>query len=462
MDQLHALDSLFLDIEDHDVQANIGGLSVHEGPAPDHTVLVGYIESRLPSAPRYLQRLKFMPGRFAHPIWVDDPDFDIDKHLIRVELDGEVTFDRVCDLFGETMSEHLDRSRPLWKIQVVDGLPNDEWALLWTVHHAMVDGVAATELLSLLLSFDPSAELKDTETWEPRDPPATASAMAQSLTAKNGPLKPVHDIGRAARRPGKLPELGKRTASGLLALGKSMIKRNDSPINGPIGPRRRWRTAELDLAAIKEVRKLCGGTVNDVVLAAVTNGMRRLLIARGEDPAGANLRTMVPVSVRTEDEQHKFENHVSAVFVDLPVAIESPTERLREICEQMDRLKRTEGATAGEVFAELAGYIQPLLFSAAERLTWRIADTQRFTNTITTNVPGPQVPLYCVGRKMTALYPYVMLIKDVRITTAIFSYDGGVYFGVTGDYDSVDDLDVLCDGIRASIDELLADAKSAA
>lgn len=462
MDQLHALDSLFLDIETDDVQANIGGMSIHEGPAPDYAELVKYVESRLPSVPRYLQRLKFMPMRFAHPIWIDDPDFDITNHLIPVKLNGEVTFDRVSDLFGETMSEHLDRSRPLWKIQVVDGLPEDQWALLWTVHHAMVDGVAANELLSLLLNFDPSPEVPEGSDWEPSKPPATATAMARSLTAKNGPLKPVRDISRAARKPGKLPEVGKHTASGLLALGKSMIKRNDSPINGPIGPRRRYSTTELDLSTIKEVRKARCGTVNDVVLTAVTGGMRELLLSRGEDPAAANLRTMVPVSVRTEDEAHKFENHVSAVFVDLPVALEDPVDRLIAICEQMDRLKETDGATTGEVLAELAGYIQPMLFGMAERMIWRVADTQRFTNTITTNVPGPQMPLYCLGREMLALYPYVMLMKDIRIATAIFSYNGGVYFGVTGDYDSVDDLDVLCEGINSSIDELLADAKTAA
>lgn len=457
MHQLRAIDSLFLDIENQDVQANIGGLSILEGPAPTYAELAAKIESSLSFLPRYRQRLKFLPLRFGRPIWVDDDQFDVANHLIEVKSEKDaVSHQQVRDLLGVVMAQHLDRSRPLWQIRIVDGLPDGEWALLWTAHHAMVDGVAATDLLTLLLSFERESQPVAKLDWTPQPEPSTTRAMADALTAPSGPLKPLRDISRAVRNPGKASTMGLAAARALLPLGRSLLSPNESPLNGSIGPHRRWSTAKLDLREIKSIREARCGTVNDVVLAAVTDGLRELLIARGEDLDSCNTRTMVPVSVRTENHTGGWENHVSAVFVDLPVAIDNPIERLHNICDQMDHLKATEGANTGEVLAELADYIQPSLFAFGERAIMRIADTQRFVNTITTNVPGPQAPLYCLGREMTELFPYVMLGKDIRIATAIFSYNGSVYFGVTGDYDSVPDLDVICRGIETSVATLTA------
>ncbi|MBJ7348855.1 MAG: wax ester/triacylglycerol synthase family O-acyltransferase, partial [Thermoleophilaceae bacterium] len=438
-----------------DVQANIGGVSIMEGPAPAYEELVAQVESKLPLVPRYRQKLQFLPARFGRPIWVDDADFDITNHVLKPNLKAPVSRQQVDELFGEIMGKHLDRALPLWTINVVDGLPKGQWAVLWTVHHAMVDGVAATDLLSLLLDFQRDPAAAEMEEWTPRPAPAQPRAMAQALGAPAGPTKPLRDLRRVLAKPRKAASVGVTALRGLRPLGRSVVKGNNSPLNGPIGPRRRWATAEIDLATIKQVRKATGCTVNDVVLAAVTNGLRELLLSRGESLDAYDTRTMVPVSVRTEDQSGDFANHVSAVFVDLPVAVDDPDERLRLLCEQMTALKENDGATAGEVLAEVADYIQPALFALGERVFWRVAAPERLMNTVTTNVPGPQFPLYCMGREMLSLYPYVMLAKNIRVATAIFSYNDRVFFGVTGDYDTVTDLDVICEGINASVAALL-------
>ncbi|MBJ7457702.1 MAG: wax ester/triacylglycerol synthase family O-acyltransferase [Thermoleophilaceae bacterium] len=454
MDQLHAIDSLFLDIENDEVQANIGGMSIFEGPAPSYSEMAQQIESALTHVPRYRQRLKFLPLRFGRPVWVDDEDFDITCHLIAEKSEVPVTRERVQALAAEAMAQHLDRSRPLWQIRVVDGLPRGEWALIWTVHHAMVDGIAATDMLALLLSCEREPTPCAGREWTPRSAPGTTVAMADALVAPRGPLKPLRDIARVVRKPHKATEFGRAAARAVIPVGRSLLSRNDSPLNGPIGPARRWATAELDLSSIKAVREARCGTVNDVVLAAVTEGLREFLLQRGDELDSCNTRTMVPVSVRTADHEGGWANHVSAVFVDLPVAIDDPQERLEDICRQMDHLKASNGAASAEAMLELADYVQPSLFALGERALMRVADTQRFVNTVTTNVPGPQAPLYCLGREMKSLHPFVMLLKDVRIATAIFSYNGGVYFGVTADHDSVPDVDVICRSIESSLESL--------
>jgi WS/DGAT/MGAT family acyltransferase len=213
--------------------------------------------------------------------------------------------------------------------------------------------------------------------------------------------------------------------------------------------------AKLDLVQVKAACALHGGTVNDVVLAACAGGLRELLLSRGKQPHPRDARTMVPVSVRSENLNGELDNQVSAVFVDLPVDALDPVTALHDVRRQMTKLKAQEGASAGEAFFGLVGYLPPIMFALGERAVWKIWDTQHLMNTITTNVPGPQFPLYCLGRRMLELYPYVMLPKNIRVAMAIFSYDGGVYFGVSGDYDHAPDIQAVCDGIESTLARLL-------
>lgn len=456
MDQLLALDTLFLGLETENVQSNIGGVSILEGPAPSQSALRRHARGMLEHLPRYRQRILEMPPGLGRPLWIDDEGFDIGNHLIDTDLGEQVDKETLFDFFAGVMATHLDRERPLWKIHIVRDLPGDEWAILWTVHHAMVDGIAATDLMALLLNFDPSAKSPEPVPWEPREKPPALGAVRHTFTGPAGPLKPFRDLSRAVRKPRKFAQLATTTARGLVPAGRSVLQPRDCPLNGPIGPDRIWRVAELDLKKVKLAGTLRGGTVNDIVLAAVAGGLRDFLLDEGADLETCRPRTMVPVSIRTEDQQGKGANHVSAVFVDLPVGLDDPSERLADVRAQMDEIKRTKGETAAEVLSEVANYVPHKVFEAGERTIFRVADVARFFNTITTNVPGPQAPLYCMGREMRALYPYIMLMKDLRISTAVFSYNGTIHFGVTGDRASAPDVERICAGIEASLDELLA------
>lgn len=455
MDQLLALDSLFFGLEDENVQANIGGVSILEGPAPKMSELTTHAEAMLGQLPRYRQRVLEMPPGLGRPLWIDDEDFELSEHLFEVNLGRNVSLEKVQDHFADTMATHLDRSRPLWKIQVVRGLPGDQWAILWTVHHAMVDGIAASELMALLLSPARDSVDPSPTDWQPHAAPSGAQAAAAAFVGPAGPLKPLRDLARGVRDPRRALGLATHTARNVLPIGRALLTANDSPLNGEIGPGRIWRTTELDLAKVKLAGTLHGGTVNDIVLTAVTAGLRSFMRAADVDLTSVSTRTMVPVSVRREDQKGDTSNRVSAVFVDLPVGLDNPRERLAAIRRQMDAIKDGNGEQTGEVLGELANYVPHALFQNAERALLKAVDIPRFINTVTTNVPGPQFPLYCKGREMKSLHPYIMLLQEQRICTAVFSYNGKVYFGVTGDREHVPCVAAVCEGIESTLDELI-------
>lgn len=456
MDQLTAVDAMFLDVEDENTPMNIGGVSVHEGPAPSFDEIRSQVAGRLDYSPRYRQRIKRMPVGLGRPIWVDDVDFDLDNHLTEVDLGPAPTLEDICDHYAETMSKHFDRDRPLWKVQICRNLPDGEWAILWSVHHAVVDGIAATDLLALLLSPDKDAEPAEGQEWTPTPAPAKVQTVTSAARGEIGPLKLARGVQGAAREPSRSIRHVARTLRGMLPVGRTLIEsREATPINGPVGSSRTWRVTELDLTEVKRAAKLHGGTVNDLVLTAVTDGMRENLIARGESLDGLRIRSMVPVSVRGDDEAGVAANRVSAVFVDLPVDVEDPRQRMMMIREQMDEIKANRGEQTAKALGDFADYLPHSVFAFGERSIMRTGIT-RFFNTTTTNVPGPQFPLYCLGRRMRALYPYIMLIKDTRISTAVFSYDGKIYFGVTGDAAGIFDIERICSGVSGAVERVAA------
>lgn len=460
MQRLNPIDVAFLDLESEDVQANIGGVSFFEGPAPSHDELCARIDSKLPLTPRYRQRLKFIPGNLNRPIWIDDTEFEIANHLIHRRLPGG-TFEDVCRLYGDMVSTHLDRARPLWQLWAVDGLADGEWAIFWKVHHALVDGVAASDVMNLLLDVEPDPPPAPPDEWVPQSEPGATRILLESVSGALRPANHLGSIGRAIRNPLRTTRTVASAFSTVLPAKRLIGPQSDTALNGQIGPLRDWQGTQADLAEIKTIGKAFGGTVNDVVLAAVTAGIEHFLIERGEDLNSVTTRVMVPVSMRTEDERGECRNLVSAVFVELPFGLEDPVAKLHDLRGQMAHYKETDGARAGEVVTNLADYAPPMLFALGERIVWRVAGAKRLMNTVATNIPGPQFPLYCLGRRMTRIFPYVMLAKDIRVAMAIFSYDGGVYFGVSGDRESVPDLSNVCAGIDAGIAELSRAAKSA-
>jgi WS/DGAT/MGAT family acyltransferase len=238
---------------------------------------------------------------------------------------------------------------------------------------------------------------------------------------------------------------------------RGLLRSAQTTLNGPIGPHRRWAWARSQLSDVKAVRGALGGTVNDVVLTVITNGFRELLQSRREAVSEQTVRTMVPVSVRAPSERGTYNNRVSAMFAELPVGIADPVERLNSIRTQMEGLKESKQAVAGEVLTSLSGFAPPMLLSLGTRVFMRFP--QRSLNTVTTNVPGPQFPLYAAGRRMLEAFPYVPLAGTVRIGIAIFSYNGMLNFGITGDFDSAADLGVLAGGIETGMSELLGIAE---
>ena len=439
---------------------HIASVMVLEGPPPPYADVVARVHGKLPLVPRYRQVVRFVPFDLGRPVWVDDPHFSIDYHLRHTALPAPGGEGELRKLVGRVMSQPLDRTRPLWEIWVVEGLEEGRWAMLSKVHHAMVDGISGTDLMASIMDLSPTVGAAAPDGWEPRPAPTGMNLAADAVVDM---MRNPYEQFRAVRARTRLPRQALRQAvevtKGLSAMAGLVRPTPASSLNGPIGPHRRYGWASTSVDDIKSVRKSLDGTFNDVVLAAITHGFRTLLLSRGES-VDRVVRTLVPVSVRPRDTSGRavgdgtFENKVSAMFAELPVGIGDPVARLHAVTAQMEGLKESRQAVAGEALTSMGGFAPPMLLALGMRMATRVA--QRNVNTVTTNVPGPQMTLYVAGARMVKAYPYVPLAGQVRIGVAIFSYDGQVNFGVTGDHDTTEDLDVMCHGIEGGMVRLLA------
>jgi WS/DGAT/MGAT family acyltransferase len=338
---------------------------------------------------------------------------------------------------------------------VAEGLDQGRWALLSKIHHSMVDGVSGTDLMTVLLDSARDAPHPAPEPWVPEPEPGTARLLTSALAGRaTSPYEATRSAWSAVRGPRRAVRGAAHLARAGISLGNLLQPASGTSLNGPIGPHRRWGWARSRLSDAKTIRTALGGTVNDVVLAVITRGFRDLLTQRGENVEGRVVRTMVPVSVRTESERGTYNNKVSAMFADLPAGIADPVERLASIRAQMEGLKESRQAVAGSTLTSLSGFAPAMLLALGGRVATRTP--QRTVNTVTTNVPGPQHPMFLEGCRLLEYFPFVPLAGHVRIGVAIVSYDGGLNFGVTGDYETAPDIGVLCDGIAAGIAELLA------
>jgi diacylglycerol O-acyltransferase / wax synthase len=454
MQTMSPLDASFLHIEDAVTHTHIGSVGVFEGPPPAAGEVSDAIARRLPLVPRYRQKVRFVPLALGRPTWVDDPHFNLDYHVRRTALPSPGGDEELRNLVGRVMSQQLDRAKPLWELWVAEGLDEGRWALISKTHHCMVDGVSATDLLSVLLDSEREPSPPERDAWrpepEPNPPELVAHALAQRAAS---PYEGARTALAVLRGPRRVAREALQVGRGLANLRGVASPGHATSLNGPIGPHRRWDWARSRLSDIKQIRDAHGGTVNDVVLAAITGGFRELLLERGEEVEGRVVRTLVPVSVRAEEERGSYNNKVSAMFAELPVEIEDPVARLNSIHEEIQQLKRSGQAVAAERLTALSGFAPAMLLALGGRVGSRLP--QRSVNTVTTNVPGPQHPLYLTGRRMLEAFPFVPLGGWVRIGVAIFSYDGNINFGVTGDRDTAPDIAVLCAGIERSMGELM-------
>ncbi len=457
MQSLSPQDASFLHLENAVSHMHIGSVAILEGPPPEYEALSRMVLSHLPRVPRYRQKVHFVPLALGRPVWVDDPHFNMLYHVRRTALAAPGGDQELRDLVARVMSQQLDRGKPLWEMWIVEGLSEGRWALINKVHHCMVDGVSGSELLALMLDSEPHPELPEPEEWQPERQPVGAELAVQALARRMvSPYEQLRALRAATLSPGRMAKTAAETARGLWTMTGVVAPPPASSLNGSIGPHRRWAWARTQLSDVKQVRSAFGGTVNDVVLAAIAGGFRTLLESRSES-TDRDVRTLVPVSVRSEAERDTYNNRVSAIFANLPVRTADPLERLAAIRAQMEHLKHSGEAVAGEVLVGLSGFAPAMLLALGLRVAARVP--QRSINTVTTNVPGPQRPLYAGGRRLLECFPYVPIAGHVRIGVAIFSYNGALTFGVTGDYDQAPDIAVLCAGIEQSMCELLSAAE---
>ena len=461
MDRLSPLDASFLHIEDDVNHMHIGSIGIFEGPPPPYAELVATVGGRLARVPRYRQKVATVPLSLGRPVWVDDPHFAIEYHVRHTALPAPGGEDELRRLVGRVMSQALDRSRPMWEIWMVEGLGDDQWALVSKVHHCLVDGVSGAELLAVILDISPEVPAPIDDGWRPAPEPSSIElGRDAAIGLVTSPYEQLRAVGSLLRRPQRVLDSAREVAKGSIALSSIVKPTPPTSLNGPIGPHRRYVWSSAQLTDIKAIRAAHGGTVNDVVLALICRGFRDLLTSRGESTDGRVIRTLVPVSVRPRGAgpatgDGTMENKVSAMFAELPVGIDDPVERLHAITAQLADLKASKQALAGEAITSLGGFAPPLLLTLGMRVATRAARRMGNLDTVTTNVPGPQFPLYSCGRRLLRACPYVPLAAPLRVGVAIFSYDGELTFGITGDYDTAADIDVLARGIGEGVAELL-------
>jgi diacylglycerol O-acyltransferase len=463
-ERLSYLDNSFLALDSRTTHMHVAGIAIFEA-APlrneaggvDLTRIRALVESKLALIPRYRQRLAWVPVE-KHPVWVDDEHFNIDYHVRHYSLPQPGSLHQLQSLVGIIMSAQLDRSKPLWEFNVVEGLDGDRFAVVSKVHHCMIDGIAGVDLMAVLLDLAPRDDIDPTAPYEPRPVP-TGTELLVKETARRagrlvGALRSVRQLGTDARQlvgesAHRIRATGYSLASGWLTQAPA------TPLNGKVSPNRLFATLETDLAAVKAVKNARGGSVNDVVLATVAGGVRRFLIeARGFDVGGIDFRAMAPVSVRTPDQRGKMGNHVAMWLVGLPIEESDPTRRLEIIQGATGHLKETDQALGAATLVRLSAGAPATLVSLASRLATGV----RPFNMTVTNVPGPQFPLYLLGARMVASYPLVPLWQGHGIGVALFSYSGTIFWGFNADFDIVPDVERFAAAVGAAFEELLAAA----
>ena len=453
-DRLTAVDAAFLHQEKQASHMHVGALVIFDGPAPEREDLAAHIEARLRLVPRYRQKLAFPRLEMGRPFWVDDPSFNLDYHVRHTALPKPGSDAQLRQLVGRIFSQRLDRSKPLWELWLAQGLEGGRFAVISKTHHALVDGVSGVDIATVLFDLQPTpAEIEGEDPWSPAPEPSDADLVAEGI--KGLVRTPLDLAGRAigaAGRPGHTLGQLREAAEGVgEVVWAGMNPAPDVPLNVEIGPHRRIWWVQSRLADFKEVKNALGGTVNDAVLAVVAGALGRWLGTRGVRTQGMELRALVPVSIRAQDEHGALGNRIAAMRGPLPVYAADPVERLAIVRDGMGHLKESKQALGAEVIAGLQDFAPPTLLAQASRLNF----STRLFNLIVTNVPGPQFPLYLLGREMEEIVPIAFLPENHALAIAIMSYNGRIDFGLLADYDTMDDVELIADGIQEAIAELL-------
>jgi diacylglycerol O-acyltransferase len=458
-DRLSAIDASFLAQERANSHMHVGAVLIFEGPAPAYDDFLTQIRSRLHLVPRYRHKLAFPPIETGRPVWIDDPSFNLAYHVRHTALPQPGSEEQLRALAARIHSQRLDRAKPLWESWLVQGLDGNRFALISKTHHALVDGIAGVDLMTVLFDTTPiPQELPhEGEPWEPAPEPSALQLAARGVRGlARLPLELAGRAATAAVHPEASLEQLREAVEGVGEVAWAALNpAPTTPLNVPIGPHRRLSFVRNELADFKLVKDTFGGTVNDVVLAVVAGGLRTWLRGRGVRTEGLELRALVPVSIRGRDEHGHMGNRIVAMRGPLPVYVEDPVARLRVVRQAMGELKESKQAVGAEVISGLEALAPPTILAQASRLQF----STRLFNLLVTNVPGPQFPLYVLGRELLDLFPVAFLPENQAVAVAIMSYNGSIDFGLLGDYDAMPDLEDLGDALRASLAELVEAAR---
>jgi WS/DGAT/MGAT family acyltransferase len=458
LDRLTPVDASFLHQEGPVSHMHIGGLTILEGPPPEMDEFLEQIRMRLHLVPRYRHKLAWTALDSGRPVWIDDPSFNLDYHVRHTALPAPGRWEQLQDLTARIFSQQLDRSKPLWEMWLIEGLEDDRFALITKTHHSLIDGIAGVDLATVLfdLSPDPPPLPNSGRPWQPHPEPGTAHLVAAGLYgAARAGLTLIEGAVDVLAHPERALSRAREAAEGIGEIAWAGLNpAPETPLNVPIGPHRRFVAVSSQLEDFKAVKNAFGGTVNDVVLAVVAGALRSFLISRGRRTSGVEMRALVPVSVRAEDE-HDGGNRIVVMRGPLPVYISDPLNRLRFVSDAMDGLKESKQALGAEVISGAQNFAPPTLLAQASRLNF----STRLFNLIVTNVPGPQFPLYVLGREMLQAIPVAFLPENHALAIAIMSYNGQMNFGLLGDFDALPDIGVIADGIAGELAKLVSLAR---
>jgi diacylglycerol O-acyltransferase len=432
---------------------HIGAASLFKGPAPDHEELREHISERLGLVPRFRQRLADSPIPLTRPWWVDDPEFNLDYHLRRTALPAPGGRTQLKALIARVFSQRLDRGKPLWEMWIVEGLEDERFALITKAHHALVDGISGVDLASVIMDTapDPVPIAGAVVPYERHPAPSRAELLVRSAveTAKL-PMTLGQYAAGSLLYPQRLPRTLTKVGAAVASVGRELLAPAPGvPLNGETGPHRRYDFRDLSFAEVRAVKERYEATINDVVLATVAGALRRWLLERGLATEGLELRALVPVNLRSDQERGLLGNRVALLRATLPVFVDDPEQRLLLVRDEMRQLKGSQQLMAAQTIIGMGDFAPPTILAQASRLNF----STRLFNLLVTNVPGPQLPLFLLGRELETIAPIAFLPSGHALSIAVFSYHGKMTFGLLGDYDRMPDLERVGEGLRKSLDE---------
>ena len=460
LDRLTSTDASFLHQEGRSSHMHIGGVLLFEGPPPPFTDYLDHVRSRLHLVPRYRQKLAVPPLESGRPLWIDDPSFNLEYHVRHSALPVPGGEEQLLRLAARIASQQLDRGRPLWESWMIEGLEDDRFALIFKTHHSLVDGISGVDLATVLFDLErhPASSGGELRPWQPQPEPSSADLLVAGV---RGAVRTTAGIltraAGAATRPATTLALLREAIEGVGEIAWAGLNpAPQTPLNVQIGPHRRYSVSRQRLADYKEIKTALGGTVNDVVLTVVSGALANWLHSRGIQTEGLEMRALVPVSVRTQEHRGSLGNQLAVMRGPLPVFIEDPVARLQFVREAMDGLKESKQAVGASTLAAVNNLAPPTVLAQASRLNF----STRLFNLIVTNVPGPQLPLYVLGRELQDLFPVAFLPEDHALAIAIMSYNGALDYGLLGDYDALPDIELITQGLEDTLAQLLTAARA--